>query len=492
MNNDLILATTMGSFSQLLESISSNSSSHFVTIASDKLVTSSLKVRNPIKFKVLPEDIYFDDIKNESDETITCMAKSLEQTLEITITQLISYDRRFCFGKNVKFTQSYSPYFTYDYSVRYILSISRLIDQCFQKYLPTKCINFGSSNIADILLELYSRHYGVQFRQIKSAKVANYLNCFPSGLNYNFLMHKPFNDFDIETAAKYIKKSSDSKVNYEGSIQLSRPPSPLSILIKAFLKFPRAFVSTLKHQFSGLKDHHFINPILYWYFSCISQPYKWLHAKKNHSFQNLESLNANKNNSYYVLFPLHHEPEVSIQVYGNESLNQIEAIRKLSLSTPHDVLILVKEHPRSIGFRSSSFYSKLEEIPKVLLVDPYVTSTSILSITDMAVVISSSIAIESACKKIPVLHYGDIFIQGISQDMIQRITSIQSIRQAFFHLRYNYKYDHNCLLTCIAKYINGSLPVNLYSSLLSKTGREVYEGDVDQSLHNLQLLIEAP
>ena len=110
----------------------------------------------------------------------------------------------------------------------------------------------------------------------------------------------------------------------------------------------------------------------------------------------------------------------------------------------------------------------------------------------MTAVISSSIAIESACKQIPVLHFGDIFLQGISNDMIHKVTSIESIRQAFFHLRYNYKFDYNCLLICIAKYINGSRPVNLYSSLLSKTGREAYEGDSEQCLRNLQFLIEAP
>ena len=110
----------------------------------------------------------------------------------------------------------------------------------------------------------------------------------------------------------------------------------------------------------------------------------------------------------------------------------------------------------------------------------------------MTVVISSSIAIESACKKIPVLHFGNVFIQDISRDMILRVSSITSIRQAFSHLRYNYKFDYDCLLTRIARYINGSRPVNLYSSLLHKNGREAYEGDSEQCLINLQFLIESP
>jgi len=491
MKNKLILATTMGYFSHLLESISCDSKFHFIALASDKLAISSLKIRNPTQFQALPEDSYFDSFNNETDETIFTKAKLLEQTLDTTLAQLISYDRRFCFGKNVKFVQSYTPYRSYNFSVRYILSISRLIDECILHYSPIKCINFGSSNIADILLELYSRHYGIQFTQIKSVKVGNYLNHFPSGLDYKFLNQKSFNDDDIKVARRYILDSSKSKVKYEGSILISSPPSFTSILSNALLNLPRAFASSLKYQFSGLKDHHFISPISYWYFTYISQPLKWNLSKKRHFFHTLETLKAKKMKHYYILFPLHHEPEVSIQVYGNDSLNQIEAIRKLSLATPHDVLILLKEHPRSIGFRSNSFYSKLSKIPKVVLVDPYVPSTSILSITDMTVVISSSIAVESACKQIPVLHFGEIFLQGISNNMIQKVTSIDSIRQAYSYLRYNYKFDYNLLLTSIAKYINGSLPVNLYSSLLSKSGRQSYEGSSEQCLSNLQFLIEA-
>ena len=282
-------------------------------------------------------------------------------------------------------------------------------------------------------MELYSKYHGVKFRQIKSAKVSNLVNSFPSGISYDFMHSKSFTSDDLTAASEFISTSNKSKVKYEGSIQLSKAPTIFSTYRNAIFRFPRAFLSYCKSQLiNNLKDHHYISPLSYWYFSYLVQPMRWNRANNIYNFRTIEQLTASKNNSYYLFFPLHHEPEVSIQVYGCDSLNQIEVIRKLSLATPHDVVILVKEHPRSIGFRSSSFYSKLLQIPKVCLVNPYTTSTEILSITDMTAVISSSISIESACKKIPVLHFGDIFIQGISKDMVLNVSSISSIRSAFF------------------------------------------------------------
>ena len=492
MTQQRILATSMGRFTQLLQSLSKQSCCHYLAIASDKLAISQLQSCSNSNFNYLPEDIYFDEISRYNNDTIYSLCDSLESKLGIHLTQLVSFDRRFCYGSNVKFIQSYTPRFSYKHSVKYILSISRLIDECFDKHSPTICINFGSSNIADVLLELYAKYYAIKFRQIKSAKVANLLNSFPSGLNYDFLSQQEFDKKDLQIASDFIDKASASKVKYEGSIKLSKAPVLYTTYLNAFRKLPIALASFCKYLFlPNVRDHHFINPLSYWYFSHLSQPLRWMRSQNLYPFLDIDTLKRTKNKSYYLLFPLHHEPEVSIQVYGSDSLNQIEVIRKLSLGTPHDVVILIKEHPRSIGFRSNSFYSKLQEIPKVIFVSPYVTSTQVLSITDMSAVISSSISLESACKKLPVLHFGDIFLQGVSTDMVLRVSSISSIRRAFSHLRYNYNYNHTSLLHFIAKYISGSLPVNLYSSILAKSGRESYNGNISKSVNNLQSLIEA-
>ena len=236
---------------------------------------------------------------------------------------------------------------------------------------------------------------------------------------------------DLISASEFISTSNKSKVKYEGSIQLSKAPTIFSTYRNAIFRFPRAFLSYCKSQLiNNLKDHHYISPLAYWYFSYLVQPMRWNRANNIYTFRTIEQLTASKNNSYYLLFPLHHEPEVSIQVYGCDALNQIEVIRKLSLATPHDVVILVKEHPRSIGFRSSSFYSKLLQIPKVCLVNPYTTSTEILSITDMTAVISSSVSIESLQKNSSIAFWRYIHPRNIKRYGIKCLP-ISSIRSAF-------------------------------------------------------------
>src|SRR5690606_8466235 len=126
----------------------------------------------------------------------------------------------------------------------------------------------------------------------------------------------------------------------------------------------------------------------------------------------------------FAFFPLHFEPEVSIQVFGRPYQNQIEVVRALALALPADVALLVKEHPRSIGFRPVRYYEKLLEIPNVRLVDPRLPSINVVTHADLVAVISGTIGLEAAILGKPVLAFGRPTYSVLPDDIVTKVTDL--------------------------------------------------------------------
>jgi hypothetical protein len=98
----------------------------------------------------------------------------------------------------------------------------------------------------------------------------------------------------------------------------------------------------------------------------------------------------------FVLFPLHRQPEASIDVIGSRVSNQIELIRALARTLPATHDLYVKEHPNGLGDRTPAELRALRAIPGVKLVDPSVSSLSLSDLADLVIVISGTAAYEAA------------------------------------------------------------------------------------------------
>jgi hypothetical protein len=62
------------------------------------------------------------------------------------------------------------------------------------------------------------------------------------------------------------------------------------------------------------------------------------------------------------------EHEVSLLCYSKPYLNQIEIIKQVKLSLPIGYVLLIKEHPWSVGKRKLSYYKKNLNITRVYFV----------------------------------------------------------------------------------------------------------------------------
>jgi hypothetical protein len=115
----------------------------------------------------------------------------------------------------------------------------------------------------------------------------------------------------------------------------------------------------------------------------------------------------------YVLFPLHRQPESSIDVIGSRTSNQIELIRALARTLPATHDLYVKEHPNGLGDRTRRELNELRSIPGVKLVDPAVSSFALADTADLVITLSGTTAYEAAVLRRPAVAIADMFFGPI-------------------------------------------------------------------------------
>ena len=77
------------------------------------------------------------------------------------------------------------------------------------------------------------------------------------------------------------------------------------------------------------------------------------------------------NESQFIYFPLHFEPERSLLIGSTFYENQVDVLVNVAKSIPINYKLLVKEHPKmeKIGARDISTYKKINNLPNVELVN---------------------------------------------------------------------------------------------------------------------------
>lgn len=114
-------------------------------------------------------------------------------------------------------------------------------------------------------------------------------------------------------------------------------------------------------------------------------------------------------NERFILFPLHHQPETSIDVYGSLNSDQLYLIETLSRLLPSTHKLWVKEHRAGISDRSLGWYRRIKSLPNVRLVGPYEDMFSMMRRADIVVTITGTAGFEAALLGVPSLGLAAMF-----------------------------------------------------------------------------------
>jgi hypothetical protein len=115
----------------------------------------------------------------------------------------------------------------------------------------------------------------------------------------------------------------------------------------------------------------------------------------------------------YVLFPLHRQPEASIDVLGARFSNQLELVKTLARTLPATHDLYVKEHPNGRGDRTPEMLRELRAIPSVRLVDPKVSTFALAETADLTITISGTASYEAALLRRPAATIANMFYGAI-------------------------------------------------------------------------------
>lgn len=121
-----------------------------------------------------------------------------------------------------------------------------------------------------------------------------------------------------------------------------------------------------------------------------------------------------KINGRIALYPLHVQPEASIDVCGSFVSDQLKLIKDIRRALPFDVTLIVKEHPNFLGLRGPSFFRRLRRIPNVKLI-PYAMSTfDIYARASLVLTVTGTAAYEAGLLGIPAITFVPMFFGGLS------------------------------------------------------------------------------
>jgi len=155
-------------------------------------------------------------------------------------------------------------------------------------------------------------------------------------------------------------------------------------------------------------------------------------------------------------FPLHVQPESSIDVMGSYFSDQLKLIKDIRRALPFDTTLIIKEHPNFLDMNKGSFFKALRRIPNVKMIRYDISTFEILQRADIVFTVSGTSAYEAGLLGIPAVTFCPMFFAGMSS--VHTCTDINELKNVVFKLLGEFKRDYRADCDFMAKLIGNSFP----------------------------------
>jgi len=118
-------------------------------------------------------------------------------------------------------------------------------------------------------------------------------------------------------------------------------------------------------------------------------------------------------NTPFVYFPLQRVPEAAMLSRATGYLNQQGIAQALSAALPAGFKLVIKDHPRSEGINPPEYYSKLLELPNIIVMHPTFSNAHIFAKTALVVTIAGTLGFQRLIQGKPVVMFGRKFYECI-------------------------------------------------------------------------------
>lgn len=115
----------------------------------------------------------------------------------------------------------------------------------------------------------------------------------------------------------------------------------------------------------------------------------------------------------YVLYPLHHQPEASVDVVGSLNSNQHALINTLSRILPSTHKLWVKEHQSGLGDRSAAWFRSIRKLPNVRLLSPFMDVFPLIRNADLVVTICGTTGYEASLLGVRAVGLAPVYFRDL-------------------------------------------------------------------------------
>jgi len=172
---------------------------------------------------------------------------------------------------------------------------------------------------------------------------------------------------------------------------------------------------------------------------------------------------AKNRGSKIIYFPLQFYPECSIDYWGTalEMTDFYTVTERLLDAASEQSMIMVKEHPSSMGLRNPAFYEMISKKKNVVLVPFTVFSNDVFDYSDVVITWTGSVGFEAAVRGIPLITFGHgYYDKDQSFYRINSLIELDSLTQIVENVLADkkYRFDESGQQSLVQNMLMGLMP----------------------------------
>ena len=402
--------------------------------------------------------------------------RELEDALTEPLFHALLCDRRVMLGRWCKERQDYRPRYDHDGMMRLLDAARAALIPLFDEVRPDIVFSFVPVTFGEYFAHLLAAQRGIPVLSLYPTKVRNYMMWMesifgrpPHLVDAYHRRRAPGLDAVLQEAERYVAEVTGRAVRHEGMIPI--PGTVATVPRSSPLASLRRHIAgeVVYRTTESRHDPHVDSVLLRAWHREVMSPLRRraVLARLRPHVAPLEVLRREE----FCFFPLQAEPEIALSIQGRPFLNQIELVRNIARSLPIGMFVVVKEHPRSIGYRPFGYYRKLLEIPNVRIASPFVEARELIAASRLVATVWSFTGFEAVVNQRPVLLFGTPSYGLLPQTMVRQVTDVREVPGTVRSLLAEYAYDEAAVVAFVAANIESAVPLDFYSRYLRKRGR---------------------
>lgn len=400
-----------------------------------------------------------------------------------TLWHALIMDRRLGYGLRAQFRQFYKPAYSHEAQLCILQAAIERLAAHMDEVRPHAVVGLVPVSLYDYLHYLLCRQRGIPYFYLHLSRIRNYVSLFTDPFELSPHVADVFRrlttapsvaDREIIAFAETIRlQVRNGTLTYEGSIKkrekggMEEKPSRVSLMRRLPAMLRRAWLALT------LREPHYPSFLEAVFYRDVIRPWRRHLTRFTFDVKNEDEF-IREHEGRYAVFPLNTEPEAAILTFARPYRNQIETARNIAASLPVSWKLLVKEHPYAWGYRNANYYRKLREIPNVALAGPNADTGRLIDSARLVFLTYGTIGLEALIKGKPLVVFNRAPYGVFPQEMVRYAGHPWRLAEEVQDLLARHTQDDGKVTAFIAAHVATGIPLNLYTELLGKGGRETH------------------